>query len=67
MVKKTQEFHDNGSENISDESIGGAALIRVNTVMKSFFSLYPGTNITLLISRGLSDLRLQPFFFLEVP
>ena len=27
-VKKTREFHDNESENISGESIGGAALIR---------------------------------------
>ena len=27
MVKKTQEFHDNESENISSENIGGAALI----------------------------------------
>ena len=26
------EFHDNKSENISGERIGGAALIRVNTV-----------------------------------
>ena len=26
--KKTQEFHDNESENISHESIGGAELIR---------------------------------------
>ena len=26
-VKKTREFHDNESENISGESIGGAALI----------------------------------------
>ena len=31
-MKKTREFHDNKSENISGESIGGAALIRVNTV-----------------------------------
>ena len=31
MVKKTQEFHDNKSEN-SGESIGGAVLIRVNMV-----------------------------------
>ena len=37
MVKKTREFHDNRSENISDESIGGAALIRVNTVNEEFF------------------------------
>ena len=43
-MKKTREFHDNKSENISGESIGGAALInffvpdaaliRVNTVGK---------------------------------
>ena len=66
-MKKNQELHDNWRENIRYESIGGAALIRVNTVMKSSFSVYPGTNITLLISRGLSDLGLQPFFLLEVP
>ena len=28
-VKKTREFHDNDSENISGESIGGAALINL--------------------------------------
>ena len=28
-VKKYQEFHDNESENISGESIGGAALINL--------------------------------------
>ena len=28
MMKKTREFHDNESENISGETIGGAALIR---------------------------------------
>ena len=27
-MKKTREFHDNESENISNESIGGAVLIR---------------------------------------
>ena len=27
-MKKNREFHDNKSENISGESIGGAALIR---------------------------------------
>ena len=27
-VKKTREFHDNESENIGSESIGGAALIQ---------------------------------------
>ena len=42
MVEKTREFHDEDEENISGESIGGAALInffvpdtaliRVNTV-----------------------------------
>ena len=31
--KKNREFYDNESENISGESIGGAALIRVNTEM----------------------------------
>ena len=35
--KKTREFHDNESENISGESIGGAALIRVNTVRHRSF------------------------------
>ena len=28
-MKKTREFHDNESENISGESIGGAALINL--------------------------------------
>ena len=46
MRKKPREFHDNDSENISGESIGGAplidffvpdaALIRVNTVCGTF-------------------------------
>ena len=46
-MKNTREFHDNKSENISGESIGGAALInfvvldaaliRVNTVTSQLF------------------------------
>ena len=35
MVKKTREFHDNKSENISGESIGGAALIRGRRLLTS--------------------------------
>jgi len=34
QLKKTQEFHDNESENISGESIGGAALIRGRSLFK---------------------------------
>ena len=34
-MKKTREFHDNKSENISGESIGGAALIRGGRLIES--------------------------------
>ena len=37
MVKKPREFHDNESENISSESIGGAALIFEGQVLINFF------------------------------
>ena len=36
-MKKTREFHDNKSGNISGESIGGAALIRGRRLL-TFFS-----------------------------
>ena len=36
MKKKTREFHDNESENISDESIGGVALIRGRHLLTFF-------------------------------
>ena len=35
-VKKTREFHDNESENISGESIGAAALIRGRRLLTFF-------------------------------
>ena len=37
MVKKTREFHDNESENIRGESIGGAELIFEGQVLINFF------------------------------
>ena len=44
-VKKNRKFHDNESENISDESIGGAALIRARrllTFLSQMWRLFKG-------------------------
>ena len=37
--EKTREFHDNESENISDESIGGAALIRGRRLLTFLYQM----------------------------
>mgnify|MGYP000017117207 CR=1 FL=1 len=45
MKKKPREFHDNESENVSGESIGGAALIRgrrLLTFMSQMRRLFEG-------------------------
>ena len=38
MVKKTREFHNNESENISSENIVGAALIQGRHLLTFFFN-----------------------------
>jgi len=75
-VKKTREFHDNESENISGESIGGAALtnfyvpdaalIRVNTVLVNehdFSSLGLSLPLNTKIVNMLLNLRFKRKWF----
>ena len=48
-VKKTREFHDSESENISGESIGGAALIRgqcLLTFLSQKWRLFEGDDLS---------------------